>query len=363
MNELETIRKRPGMYIGNTTDGSGLLHMVWELLANSLDEHLAGHCSRISVEISANGSITVEDDGRGIPVMEMNGVSFTEKAFTSFHNTPTMDGHAPHEHVGLHGVGAFVVCALSRSLEVNSFRDGWHFSQQFERGLAVSKLQKIEPATSTGTSVTFTPDSAIFTNAWIDPGRIASRLREISFLVPRLTLNFRDLRQHVFHEPKGLVAHVERTSSESCLATFSTFGELAKIRVEVAARWASYPWSQIESYANVERTTDGGTHVRGLLQGLSAGLKRAAPRICANRSSKEIERAISHGLTAIVCVRLNDPTYGEPTKSRLLTPEAKVAVKTCISEAFGDFLQREVSAVEHFASLLEHGELGRNRRD
>lgn len=357
MNELEAIRRRPGMYIGDTRDGSGLRHMIWEVLANALDEHLAGHCSRISVEIGSDGSLTVEDDGRGIPLHEIEGITFAERALTSFHKTPTLNGHSPHEHVGLMGVGIFVVCALSRDLALHVYRDGGHFRQCFQRGVAVSKLEKQGTTTVTGTRVTFVPDSAIFGDAWVDPGPIASRLRELSFLLPTLALHFRDLRQHVFHQPTGLLAYVGTTAPDAALSTFAASGEVWKIQVEVAARWEDHPWSRIESFANVERTTDGGTHVRGLVQGLCAGLKRAIPSACDNKTTQQIERAISHGLTAVVCVRLNDPTYGEPTKSRLVTPEAKAAVKACVSDAFRDFLQNDAAAAEHFASRIANGGL------
>lgn len=250
------------MYIGDTRDGSGLWHMVWEVVANAIDEHLAGYCARISVEIGADGSLTLEDDGRGMPVHEIEGVTFAERAMTSLHKTPTMDGHRPHEHVGVMGVGVFVVCALSRELELHIYREGRHLSQRFQRGIAISRLEDHGAASVTGTRVTFVPDSSIFRDIWIDPGPIAARLRELSFLLPNLVLQFRDLRHHVFHQPMGLLAHVAAVAPDAVLDTFGASGEVSKIRVEVAARWEDHPWSQIESFANVERTTDGGMAVR-----------------------------------------------------------------------------------------------------
>jgi len=125
--------------------------------------------------------------------------------------------------------------------------------------------------------------------------------------------------------------------------------------VEVAACWQDHAWSRIESFANVERTTDGGTHVDGFVQGLCSGLKQTIPSACVSKTPKHLERVVSSGLTAIVCVRLNDPTYGEPTKSRLVTPEAKAAVKACVSDAFRHFLQNDTTAAEHFASRIANG--------
>ena len=356
MNELDAIRRRPGMYVGDTHDGSGLRHMVWEAVANALDEHLAGRCTRISVEIGADGSLTVEDNGRGMPLHEVEGVTFAERALTSFHRTPTMDGHAPHEHLGLKGVGIFVVCALSRQFELHIYRDGVHFVQRFQRGVACSKLENHGTSVQTGTRVTFVPDCEIFTDTWVDPGPIVTRLRELSFLLPKLSFHFRDLRQHVFHEPNGLLAYVEAASPKAPLTTFTASGEVWKINVEVVARWADHPWSRIESFANVERTTDGGTHVRGLLLGLAIGLKQAIPQVCANKTSKQLQQFISHGLTAAVRVRLNDPTYDSPTKSRLATPEARAAVKACVTAAFRAFIESESSAATFFAARMANGE-------
>jgi DNA gyrase subunit B len=354
-SDLDSVRRRPGMYVGDTRDGSALLCMTWEVVSNALDQHLAGHCTQIRLELLPDGAITVDDDGLGFPLHDCNGVSFAEMALTTLHGTATLDGHAPHEHVGLRGIGLFPVCALSSSLQLDVFREGRHFSQRFERGVAVSALREIDTANRTGTRLTFVPDSAIFPNTWIDSEPLSRRLREMSYLLPALTLRFTDHREHQLHEPRGLLAYVEVAAPDHddlALPTFLAAELVGEIRVEVAVKWQRAPGCWIESFANIERTTDGGTHVRGLILGLAEGLRRAAPKACAGRTLKQIENALSRGLTAIVCVRLHDPTYGEPTKSRLLTPEAKAAVMTCVATSFTTFLRTESTLRRRFATAV-----------
>lgn len=200
-HSLEAIRRRPGMYIGDTWDGSGLTHLLWEVVANALDEHLAGHCNRIAIEVAEDDAIGVEDNGRGIRLDAIDGVPFAERALTSFHTGPTFDGHAPHEHIGTRGVGLFVVCALSAWLELQVCRDGRRHAQRFERGRAVSKLGETGPADSSGTRIVFAPDPQVFSNTGLDPGPVLARLKEMACLFPRLTLAFKDRRAHVFHAP------------------------------------------------------------------------------------------------------------------------------------------------------------------
>jgi DNA gyrase subunit B len=354
MEHRDAIRKRPGMYIGDTHDGSGLAQMVWELVANSLDEHLAGACSNISVELREDGAIVVEDDGRGIPVEMFHGVPFAEMALTSFHATPTLDGHAPHEHVGDRGVGLFPVCALSTWLELHVCRKGRRFSQRFARGVAVTGLRDEGSTDSRGTRITFLPDDRIFPNPHVESERVLTRLRELSYLLPNLTLRFRDRSECELHEPRGLLAYLDAKApySEPGQQSFIVNASASQIAVEVAARWGAATTS-IESFANIQRTTDGGTHVRGLLLGLVSGLKLSAPRSCSARTSRQIERALSQGLTAIVCVRLNDPTFDQPTKSRLATKDVRNAVKTCVERAFFAFLQSATTVREDLVAALK----------
>ncbi len=342
---LEAVRRRPGMYVGDTHDGSGLIQMLWEVVANALDEHLAGHCSRIAIGIGEDGAISVEDNGRGIRLDALDGMSFAEKALTSFHAGPTLDGHAPHEHIGARGVGLFAVCALSSWLEFEVSRDGRRYGQRFERGLAVSKLREIGAADTTGTRLVFSPDPEIFSTTWLDPGPVLSRLKELSYLFPQLSLSFKDRREHGFHEPGGLASYVQSVNTlhgdEPLTRTFLCTSSAESIRVEIAAMWSRHSMTSLQSFANVMRTTEGGTHVDGLLRGLVAGTKIALPDLCRGRRRREIERALTCGLNAVVCVRLDDPEYGRPTRDRLSSPRVTTVVAHCVAGPFADFLATE----------------------
>ena len=342
LDALEAIRRRPGMYIGDTRDGSGLAHMLWEVVANALDEHLAGHCSRIAIEVADDGAISVEDDGRGIRLDVIDGVSFAEKALTSFHTCPTLDGHAPHEHIGTRGVGLFAVCALSAWLALEVRRDGRRYGQRFERGLAVSKLRQIDVTDTTGTRIVFAADPDIFPVVWLDPTPVLARLKEMSYLFPRLTLSFKDRREHRFHEPNGLAAYVQASNmlcgNKPLADAFLCLSSAESVIVEVAAVWSAIPGTSVESFANVMRTTGGGTHVDGLIRGLVSGTRQALPGICRGLRRQQIERVLEYGLNAVVCVRLDDPSYGRPTRDRLSSPYVTAVVERCIAGPFAAYL-------------------------
>lgn len=349
--DVKAIRQRPAMFIGDTAGGGGLEHMVWELVANSLDQHLVGRCSRIDVLLEQDGAVVVEDDGPGIPIVDVAGRPLAEVALTQFHATPTFDGHAPHEHVGagLHGVGLFPLNALSSYLILDVFRDGFHHTQRFERGYAVSRMDKVGPTTRAGTRISLQPDPAIFSDPWFNAGTVAARLRELACLMPALTLTFQDRREHVFRERRGLIVFLERTRRGlAALGDTLVLDErVGAIRVEAAIEWLPSRWSTVESYANIERTTDGGTHVRGLVDGLVDALRDTAPA-WKTQPKKELAEAVRRGLHAIVCVRLHDPTYDAPTKSRLMTPEARDAVSSAVRAAFTAFLPRNAVLLDHF---------------
>lgn len=358
LNHVEAVRRRPGMYIGDTSDGTGLAHLIWELVANSVDEHLAGHCSRIAVDIKTDGSVMVEDDGRGMPLHVVDGVPFPERAFTTLHASPMLDGHAPHEHLVAHSVGLAPVCALSSWLELEVFQGGRRYWQRFERGKPVSSCEDGGFADRTGTIVAFAPDPQIFTDVWINPGPILARIRELSCLLPKLTFAFRDHREHVFHEPRGLQALLDARAPShlSPGPTFSATGKVGAILVEVAARWDSLHRASIESYANLGRTTEGGSHVDGALRGLADGLKKAAPGPCERLRPDSLETAVKHGLVAIVRVRLDDPAFAGPTRERLATPEATRAVQQCVADAFQTFLKQQPSLLDYIVTHLSVAE-------
>jgi DNA gyrase subunit B len=349
---VDAVRARPGMYIGDTHDGSGLHHLVWEVLSNSLDEHLAGHCSTVSIQILADSSVRIEDDGRGIPIHDVQGIPFAQQALTHYHQTPTLDGHAPHEHVGLHGCGIFAVNAVSAWLTLEVFRAGRRHRQRYERGIPMTPLEDLEPTQRTGTIIHFLPDPTIFSDTWFDPGKIAARLRELVCLVPPLKVLFDDQRHHEFHEPTGLAVFLERwrRPGASRLAPLIVSGRVADLQVDAAMEWQPDARTIVESYANIERTTEGGTHVHGLLAGLSRGLRIASGNRLAGRTAERIRELATRGLRAVVCVRLRDPTFDGPTRSRLSTPAARKAVHREIARAFSERLRNDPMLLDHLLS-------------
>ncbi|NUO54146.1 MAG: hypothetical protein HOV80_35310 [Polyangiaceae bacterium] len=350
---IDSIRLRPGMYMGDIHDGSAIAHMIWEAVANSVDEHLAGHCTQVTVTIEEDASVSVEDDGRGVPVHDVAGIPFAQRALTEFHNSPTLDGHAPHEHIASSGLGLLPVNALSSWLELTTFRDGGHYVQRYERGRPTAPLERIEPTGRTGTRLRFHPDPSIFGGVWFDPGQIATHLRELSFLLPKLTLRFTDRRQHSFHEPLGLASYVRtrlRSGIGPELPMFTLVVGVGDIVVEVAATWGPAWGGSLESFANVQRTTGGGTHVRGLLLGLVDGLRKATPT---SKRRKQLEGALTEGLVAAVCVRLNDPTYDSPTKSILSTPRVTGVVRRAVREGFEHFLAREPAVLAYLRNKID----------
>jgi DNA gyrase subunit B len=342
LESVACIRKRPGMYVGNVNDGSGLLQLVWELVANSVDEHLAGRCSSIRVVIERDGSLVVEDDGRGFPLHIIDGKSFAEHALTTLHFTPTKDGHAPHEHVGLHGCGAVCVNALSSWLTLDVFDGQRHHQQRFERGRAVTPLTNVGTCSATGTRIAFLPDPTIFAATWFQGSLIFNRLREMTWMLPQLSISFEDRRTHVLRSPHGLqgfLEHHRSPDSDPYAPPFVVDQTIDDIRIEIAAEWSSSSNDcRVESYANINRTTGGGTHVEGFLTGLSLACKECVPE---SRSMSASERweAVKRGLLAVVCVRLEDPSFEAPTKSILSTPQVKELVAKVVQQQFPRYVE------------------------
>jgi DNA gyrase subunit B len=324
-------RKRPAMYVGTTWDGTGLHHMLWEVVGNSLDDHLAGHTTRIDVTFNVDGTVTVEDDGSGLPVHLVDGVPFAQLALTTMHTTGTLDGHAPHAHVGHHGVGICVVNALSSTLLLDVFRAGHHYQQRYAAGLPQSELAVVEETDRTGTRLTFAPDPKIFAETEMSFEVVAKRLRELAFFNPALRLDLRDdrLRRHSYAHPEGLRGFLDDPSSALVCA-----GTSAGIRVEAALRWsATFPRFDVLSFANHLPTTQHGSHVDGLLQGIADAV--GPPTVAPTRAVG----AVSHRLQAVVHVNIADPHYAGPTKDQLETPEAAEAVRVVVAEQLARHLR------------------------
>lgn len=339
LNTVAAIRKRPGMYIGDVHDGSGLHHMVWELLSNALDQVLAGHATCVEVVLHSDGSVSVTDDGQGISTDLVDGVPFVQRVFTQLHSTPTADGHAPHLHLGLHGVGVSVVAALSEHVEVDSFRGGRQLRIGFARGEVVAPLTDVGATERKGTRVRFRHDPTVFTSLTLQPGLLEDRLRELAFLWPGLRTRF--AREAVdFGPAKDLTALLDHGATDRALHhPILCSAREGVLEARVALRWHDAPLYKPDpsllTYCNLLRT-QGGSHLQGFQEGLGRALTTLDPTLN-RRAWKSTLRRLQRGLHAVVAVTMLDPSYDSPTKSQLNSPEVQRFVR--------DLVEKHVSRV------------------
>lgn len=334
---IEAIRKRPGMYAGDTDDGSGLHHMLWEVVSNALDLHAAGLCSMIEIELLADGGARVRDDGPGFMDRLVEGKPFIERALTELHEGPTMDGHLPHDHAGLHGVGLVVVHALSKRFQIRSNDGQTEVRLSGSRGILDAELDR-KPADAggaRGVEVHWWPDPDVFDlRASWDAGLILNRLRELSALRSSLRLHFVDRREHNLFTPEGLAA-LSRVPVQ-----FSAAGTEAGVDVQSVVGWSKNAGhSRIISYANLIPTENDGVHVTGALNGMCGALAAFMPG--AARSSATMRKIMCSNLHLVLCVRLADASWAGPTKERLRTPAAGAACEKVLSVAMSDWLATE----------------------
>jgi len=333
---LEPVRIRPGMYIGST-DRQGLHHLVWEIIDNAVDEALAGYCSNISVSMDADSVITVKDDGRGIPVdiHPTKGVSALTIIFTVLHAGGKFGGNGYKVSGGLHGVGSSVVNALSDFLEVDVCRDGGHFRQRFERGIAIGELQQIGKSKETYTQVRFKPDATMFQDA-IDEGglnfdfdTIAKRMKQTAYLVSGLKLNLTEGdRVQEFHSENGLADWIgEQVPKEKQIhEPLVAGGEENNIAVEVAICYDKGFKSSTTSFVNNIITPDGGSHETAVTRSLAKNINDYG--ISHELLKKPLENQDAfEGLNIIVSIRMQEPKFVGQTKSKLSSTEAGRAVK------------------------------------
>jgi DNA gyrase subunit B len=356
---LEAVRVRPGMYIGSTGP-KGLHHLVYEVADNSIDEALAGHCKNIDISINANGSVTVVDDGRGIPagINPQTGKSTIETVLTVLHAGGKFGDGGYTVSGGLHGVGISVVNALSAHVEVKVWRNQKIHTQTFAKGVAVSGLEVVpSPEDRTGTTVTFLPDTEIFKDSIeFDFDTLASRFKELAYLNAGIRISFTDYRLEILGtaEPKvenyyyegGIreyVAYINAERTPIHEEVIYIQGEKNKVQVEVALQWCidAYSSDNILGFANNIRTNEGGTH----LEGLKVVLTRTMNAVARKRNKlKEGEsnlggENIREGLTAIVSVKVPNPEFEGQTKTKLGNTEVRGIVDSIVSEALTEYLE------------------------
>ena len=351
---LEAVRKRPSMYIGDTSS-RGLHHLVYEVVDNSIDEALAGYCSTINVTIHPDNSITVVDDGRGIPtdIMEKEQKSALEVVMTVLHAGGKFDKGSYKVSGGLHGVGVSCVNALSAHLTVTVYREGKIFEQEYEIGKPLYAVREIGQTDKTGTQVTFIPDHTIFTHTVYDLAILASRLRELAFLNKGITLTICDERekddngdflQETFFSTRGLsdfIEYLDATREKLMPEPICIEGEKNDIPVEIAMQYNTSFSENIHSYVNNINTHEGGTHLSGFRRGLTRTLKSYAEK---SGMLDKIKFDISgddfrEGLTAIINVKVQEPQFEGQTKTKLGNNEVMGAVDMLVSELLNYYLE------------------------
>jgi DNA gyrase subunit B len=346
---LEAVRKRPSMYIGST-DSRGLHHLVYEVVDNSIDEALAGFCTKVNVTINPDGSVTVEDNGRGIPIdpHPIHKKSALEVVMTILHAGGKFDKNTYKVSGGLHGVGVSVVNGLSEWLEVEISRNGKKYFQRYNRGKPEADVQEIGTSEITGTKTTFKPDAEIFETLDFDYEILSNRLRELAFLNKGLTISFRDLRvpegqAETFNYEGGIVEFVEYlTTKKQRLHDKPIYFERQRddMVVEIAMQYTNAYTENVYSFANNINTHEGGTHIIGFKTALT---RVANDYIKANKLSKEDAKLtgddVREGLTAIISVKLMEPQFEGQTKTKLGNSDVKGIVDSLVTDGLAEYFE------------------------
>ena len=360
---LEAVRKRPGMYIGNTDDISGLHHMVTELVDNAIDEAQAGYCDTISVVVHADDSVTVEDNGRGIPVgpHPVLGRETLEIILMDLHSGGKFDDNAYKVSGGLHGVGLSVVNALAGSLEVEIKREGRVFQQNYAQGVPLESIREVGKTAKTGTKITYKADPEIFSVTSYNFDVLSQRLRELAFLNPGVAIDILDERdpkgekKHQFRYDGGIRSFVEHLNKNKqplheSVITFSDVkdpsGNAAvdakKERLDVALQWNEGYTEQIFCFTNTISNKDGGTHLEGLKTALTRAIQKYAEGAGLTKNLKDTTLSgddCREGLTAVVSLKIRDPKFSSQTKEKLVSQEAKTWTQTVTYEKLSSFFE------------------------
>ena len=364
---LEAVRKRPGMYIGSTSR-KGLNHLIFEIVDNAVDEHLAGYCSRIEVILEADGSCTVNDNGRGIPVdMHEKGVPAERLVFTTLHAGGKFDNSVYKTSGGLHGVGSSVVNALSSYLDVWISRDGSVHHDRYERGVPVQKLEngmlpKTGRARTTGTRVNFLPDPEIFEKTRFSETEVKSRLHETAYLNPDLTIRFEDRRGETpdveeYHEPEGIVGYLKDLNKNAPVLHEPVLlkGEADNIKVEIAFQYVNEFRENVLGFCNNIYNAEGGTHLTGFKTTFTAVMNNYARTvgILKEKDPNFTGSDIRNGMTAVVSIKHPEPRFEGQTKTKLDNQDAAKAAGKVTGEQMVLYFDRNLETLKKVLSCAE----------
>ena len=365
---LEAVRLRPGMYIGSTSR-KGLNHLVYEILDNSVDEHLAGYCDRIEVTLEKDGSATVSDNGRGIPVgMHAKGVSAERVVFTTLHAGGKFDGKSYKTSGGLHGVGSSVVNALSTYLDILISRDGYVHHDRYERGKPVVALEKgllpkLKKTNETGTRINFLPDPEIFEVTRFSGTDIESRLHETAYLNPGLTILYRDKRQEPvvekeFHEPDGLAGFIRELNGESETVNKEPVilkGTYGDIEVECAIQYTTEFHENVLGFCNCIYNSEGGSHLTGFKTAFTQVINSYARTlgVLKEKDPNYTGADVRSGMTAIVSIKHPDPRFEGQTKTKLDNQDAVKAVSSVVTAQSALYFDRNLEELKKIVDCAE----------
>ena len=364
---LEAVRKRPGMYIGSVST-KGLNHLIYEIVDNAVDEHLAGFCTEIHVTLEKDGSATISDNGRGVPVgMHAKGVSAERIVYTILHAGGKFDDSAYKTSGGLHGVGSSVVNALSAYMDVQVSRDGYIHHDRYERGIPVVELEDgllptIGKTRKTGTKVNFLPDDTIFEKTKFKAEEVKSRMHETTYLNPNLTIIFEDLRgaepEHiVYHEPDGILGFIRELNAkkESVHEPVYFKGEADGIEVEVAFQYVNEFHENILGFCNNIYNSEGGTHLTGFKTTFTTVINQYARElgILKDKDPNFTGADVRNGMTAIVSIKHPDPRFEGQTKTKLDNPDASKATGKVVGEEIVRFFDRNLETLKNVIGCAE----------
>lgn len=358
---LEAVRKRPGMYLGDPHDGSALHHCIWEVVDNSVDEHLAGHTASIEITMHENGSLSVRDFGRGIPVdtHEEYGISAAEVIMTKLHAGGKFDNSSYKVSGGLHGVGVSAVNAVSEWMEMTIYRGGTIYFQRYEAGVPVEALKEIGECSDTGTKISFKPDLSIFTEVVdFDFEEVDTRVSETAFLNAGLKMTILDERGEEPHVSEhlyegGLSEYVGQLNERREVLHAEVIKirgekeiEKGSVEVELALQWSDAFSESIRCYTNIIRNKDGGTHMSGLRTALTSSVNSYAKKRKLLKGDALSGDDVREGLAAVVSVKHPDPSFSSQTKDKLVSSEVTGIVQTIVYDKLGEFFEENPSVAK-----------------